>query len=314
MPKSCHAAKTARPASQSIRPDVAVSATRFTLAGLGFELQAAGHEPKLQLPPAFEPFLSSDNAPPVASYRVSPDASAELQAIAKILWHCDTWRFGLTEAETYAIELHTVATDSWVPIANLSRDFSGGTINCRYGRWATIAPFVLNYPYDQAILLNRLVQFGAGVVHACGVVVDGRGLIFGGPSDVGKTTLARLWRKDSATLLNDDRVILRTGDGKATLSGSPWHGEESEVRAQTVPLRAIFHLKQARENKVRKLAATEALAKLIATTVAPFYLKENMERLLESWAQIVELVPSYVLEFTPDRRALDACRAALAKL
>jgi hypothetical protein len=217
----------------------------------------------------------------------------------------------LTASGTPAIELHTVATDSWIPIANLSPDFSGGTINCRYGRWAKIAPFVLNYPYDQAILLNRLSRFGAGVVHSCGVVVDGNGLIFGGPSDVGKTTLARLWRENGATLLNDDRVILRVVDGKATLSGSPWHGEEPEVRAQTVPLRAIFHLKQARENKIRELAATEALAKLIATTVAPFYLKENMERLLESWARIVELLPSYVLEFTPDRRAVDACRAVL---
>jgi hypothetical protein len=288
-----------------------VSTTQFSLAGLGFELQAAGRELQLQLPPAFEPFLSSGNAPPIASYRVSPDASAVLEPSASALWQCTTWRLGLTQASRTAIELHSVATDSWVPVANLSPDFSDGTINCRYGRWATIAPFVLNYPYDQAILLNRLVHFGAGVIHACGVVVDGNGLIFGGPSDVGKTTLARLWRGDGATLLNDDRVILRVVDGKAQLSGSPWHGEEPEVRAQTVPLRAIFHLKQSRENKVRKLAGTEALAKLIATTVAPFYLKENMERLLESWAQIAELVPSYVLEFTPDRRALDACREAL---
>jgi hypothetical protein len=288
-----------------------VSGICFSLAGLGFKLHSAGHTPAIQLPPAFESFLLSDNVPPVASYLVSPDASEKLQAVEKILWHCDTWRLGLTDAGTPAIELQSVATDSWVPVANLAQDFSSGTINCRYGRWATIAPFVLNYPYDQAVLLNRLVHFGAGVVHACGVIADGHGLIFGGPSDVGKTTLARLWRGDGATLLNDDRVILRVDDGKAQLSGSPWHGEEPEVRAQTVPLRAIFHLKQSRENKVRKLAGTEALAKLIATTVAPFYLKESMERLLNSWAQIVALVPSYVLEFTPDRRALDACREAL---
>lgn len=291
-----------------------MSSTRFSLAGLGFELQAIGHEPKLKLPPSFEPFLSPDNALPVASYHVSPDASETLDAVTELLWRCDTWRFGLTASGTPAIELHTVATDSWVPIANLSSDFSEGTINCRYGRWAQIAPFVLNYPYDQAILLNRLSHFGAGVVHACGVVAEGNGMIFGGPSDVGKTTLARIWHDNGATLLNDDRVILRLINGKAALSGSPWHGEEPEVRAQTVPLRAIFHLKQARENKVRQLAGTEALAKLIATTVAPFYLKNNMERLLESWAKIAELVPSYVLEFTPDRRAVDACREALSPL
>jgi hypothetical protein len=289
-----------------------VSGVTFSLGGLGFELRPGEKGVVPCLPAAFGPFQTARlDSPPTASYSVcAPTSNALLPADAtRLLWDSPTWRLGETKRGDLAIEIHAVRDDRWHTVANLSADFSAGLIRPLAGRQADPSPFALNYPYDQALLTNRMVHGGAGVIHACGVVVDGKGLVFAGRSGVGKTTLARLWRDAGATLLNDDRVILRVDRGRVVgLWASPWHGDETEVHAETAPLCGIFHLRQAPVNRLQRITETEALTSLLATTVAPFYSASAMNRVVDLWSEVVQHVPSYSLEFTPDTRALDACR------
>ncbi len=175
------------------------------------------------------------------------------------------------------------------------------------GRPGRPAPFALNYPSDQVLLTNRLLRLGAVVLHACGVVVDGRGYVFCGRSGIGKTTMARMWRAKGATLLNDDRIILRLVDGKVRLFSSPWHGEEREVKAENVPLAALFHLSQAPAHALTLLAGALPGARLVATALAPFYAAEGIARLLEEVDQITAAVPSFDLAFAPDPSVIDLC-------
>lgn len=212
-----------------------------------------------------------------------------------------------------ALEIHVVNTNSWLSVANTSRDFSRGRILQRSGRQGLPATYALNYPVDQAILVNRLVQHQAGLVHASAVLLDGGAYLFAGPADVGKTTMARLWMECGATVLNDDRNIIRLINNIPTVSPSPWHGDLTEVNNRTLPLKAIFHLSQAQQNQRNSIDTITAVSKLIATSVAPFYLKQSMEKLLETWAQVCAIVPSYTLAFTPNTSIVDVATAANRK-
>ena len=285
-----------------------MNALCFNLGGVGFELRAKKGIHPPALPPAYAPFIV-DAVPSTAGFfSIHPPGAKTLEAISQPFWTCPTWRMGTTSDRRTGIEIHSVTTDSWLPVANLENDFSSGTIVPLAGRRGEGSPFALNYPYDQAILINRLGHFNAGVVHSSGIAFEGAGLLFGGRSDIGKTTIARLWRARGATLLNDDRQIIRMVDGQAFLSPTPWHGEDPEINAKTVPLKAIFHLSQSVENRLQPLDETQALAALLATTVAPFYSPGGMQRLLETWSEVVHRVPSYALAFAPDERVVDFCR------
>ena len=286
----------------------------FRLGGLLFQFSSAGPSVVLRLPGIYSPFTANSFEPgPGASYQILEPSSDMLLSPEPpgLLWQARNWRMGRTESGRIGIDLHDLRRDRWIPVANFEPDFSSGEIR-PVGFRDEPAPYSLNYPYDQAVLLHRLLHFRAGVVHACGLSIEGRGLIFCGRSGAGKTTIARLWKAEGATLLNDDRVILRAAADGPRLESSPWHGEDPEVNNLSVPLRAIVHLNQASENRLSRLRGAGPLAALLATSVAPFYSAPAMEMLLEPWSRMVEGVPSYRLDFTPDRRAVEVCRKELS--
>lgn len=285
------------------------------LAGLGFELEPAHPDGRLQLSPEYAPFLQAAGAlEPCARYVVHPATGKPLlkPLRGEPLWSCPTWRLGTADADATVLEIHSVRERSWKPVANLRADFSAGAIQSWAGRHADPSDLALNYPYDQAILMNRMAWFGAGVLHASGIDDGGRGLVFAGRSGAGKTTIARLWREAGARLLNDDRVIVRAEKNRALLASSPWRGEERQLAAAMLPLRAIFHLRQAERNCLTPVRGAESLARLLANAAAPFYLPGSMDRLLESWVSVAESVPSFELEFRPEAAAIELCRSALA--
>ncbi len=296
-----------------MRPDDGpVSRLLISLANLSFELTSSDRDRPLQLPPEYAPFLQqSGTLAPCARYTIGSSSLSNLSPIrSDPLWSCPTWQMGETDGNQLAMELHSVHRKTWIPVANMNPDFSEGHIATLAGRHAEPSDFALNYPYDQAILMNRMALLGAGVLHASGVEDYGSGFIFAGHSGAGKTTIARLWRSAGATLLNDDRIIVRAERSGAVLASSPWRGEERDLTARCVPLKAIFHLHQAKKNRLSPIHGAEALARLLANAVAPFYLPAAMDRLVSSWLAVSETVPSYELDFTPDATVVDLCRTA----
>ena len=85
----------------------------------------------------------------------------------------------------------------------------------------------LEFPLDELMMINLLAR-GRGVeVHGCGVIDrDGTAYLFAGHSEAGKSTSARLWHREGATVLSDDRVVLRLREDRVWMYGAPWHGEE----------------------------------------------------------------------------------------
>ena len=279
------------------------------LAGFAFELRTDSEETQLLFPEAYNAFLvHRATGNPDAVFEVSsppPDLPGKLETV----WATDVWRLSRTETGGALLELNERTGDPWRPLAHVGHDFSAGSL---FTRTTDPQPrFVFNYPCDQVLLINRMALLGAGVVHGCGIAFEGRAYLFCGRSGAGKTTIARLWRDAGATILNDDRMIVRNEEGSAWSGSTPWHGEEKDVHAACLPLGGVFHLRQASTNALRRLPYTEAVARLMATTVAPYYSREGISRILDVWAPALEHVPSWILDFTPDAGAVQACRSAL---
>lgn len=286
----------------------------FSLAGIPFALH--GNE-VIRLPDTYGPFLRphGDHAP-AAEYRVL-DSDSRLEPPApgdQVIWECPTWRMVRTANGNFAIQIRVVPNEDLLTVALAGPDFSSATLLPRAGRKGAASPFALNYPCDQAVIINRLSYFNAGLVHCCGVAWDDSALLFSGPSGVGKTTLGRLWRKAGASLLNDDRMLIRWVNREVYASASPWHGEERAINAEILPLGAVFFLKQGLENRIEPVGAAQSLSLLLSNTVAPFYLPDAVDRIAATWSAVLDAVPAFHFTFTPDARAVETCQAHVARL
>jgi hypothetical protein len=168
----------------------------------------------------------------------------------------------------------------------------------------------LEYPLDELLMINLLAR-GRGVeVHACGVIDQGgAAYVFAGPSEAGKSTMARLWHGERATVLSDDRVILRVRDGQVRVYGTPWHGEQDFACAASAPLERLFFLEQGRANGVRPIKGVEAAARLVACSFAPFHDAAGLDFTLDLLERIVDYVPCFVLTFVPEPSVVSFVRA-----
>jgi hypothetical protein len=159
----------------------------------------------------------------------------------------------------------------------------------------------LDYPLDELLMINLLAR-GRGVeVHACGVIdADGAAYLFAGQSGAGKSTIARQWSRAGATVLSDDRLVLRLRDGKVWVYGTPWHGEEQFGCPESAPLSRIFFLAHAPENRATPMTEARAVAVLFARAFPPFYDPRGLDFTLSFLGDVMSRVPAAELGFVPD--------------
>lgn len=172
----------------------------------------------------------------------------------------------------------------------------------------------LAYPLDELLFQHRLARDGGFEVHACGIVLRGRLVLFCGRSGAGKSTTARLWRRHrpAARILSDDRIALRRRARGFRGYGTPWHGDGGFASRAGGMLGALFFLRHARRTRARRLPPAECAARLFARSFPPPWDRRGVGRVLEACARIAARTPGYELGFRPDASAvqavLEACR------
>ena len=170
------------------------------------------------------------------------------------------------------------------------------------------------YDFLQVFLINYLALNNQGIfTHSVGVrEKDGGGLLFAGESGAGKSTIARLWHRNSnATVLNDDRIIVRRKDGRFFIYGSPWHGEfgdylESHFEAAT--LEKLFFLYHAPENKAESISAKTAFNLLYPALFPTFWNKACLENTVSFCQDLVNDTPCFKLGFLNSARVIEFVR------
>ena len=123
--------------------------------------------------------------------------------------------------------------------------------------------FPFSFPLGELFMTN-LLGTGYGVIlHSCGVIHQGQGLLFAGIGGAGKSTTARQWQvQDGARVINDDHVIVRKVGGQFRIYGTPWHGREGLALAEDAPLKRVFILKHADANQLLPLLPSQAALRI----------------------------------------------------
>jgi hypothetical protein len=204
----------------------------------------------------------------------------------------------------------TLATDSEPDtLVALDRNFRGGDIYLEDPvPDDRVLADLFGYPLNQILMILLLSRRNGIVVHACGVEDGGRGYLFAGNSANGKSTLARLWHDRGATVLNDDRIIVRERDGVFRMYGTPWHGTFDVTSGKALPVDKIFFLRHGRENRLAPKAGSEAVSMLLTRSFPTFWDPAGMEKALGIMDHMSSALPSYELHFRPDGDVIDFIR------
>lgn len=158
----------------------------------------------------------------------------------------------------------------------------------------------------EIVFRNRLLHYTGMVIHGAAIECEGKGIIFSGPSGIGKTTQANLWRRyKKAVMINHDRPAIRMIDQKTYVYGTLWNGSYNGCTSRIAPLRAIVLLEQHSTDSIERLEGKEALNRLMPRCFLPYNCNSDMELALSNLERILAVTPVYYLKCRPDRGAVE---------
>jgi hypothetical protein len=150
------------------------------------------------------------------------------------------------------------------------------------------------------ILLSwKLSDRNGFLLHAATVIRNGKAYVFTGRSGAGKSTVASLSPK--VNVLTDEISLLRRENGEWRAYGTPFWGEFRAAGSNTsAPVRGIFRLRQAAENRRTSLRPVEMIRTLLPNVLFFSSESEANRRLLEIVGRAAEEMPGYELAFRKD--------------
>jgi len=164
------------------------------------------------------------------------------------------------------------------------------------------------FPTDQILLARVLADREGCYIHASGVVLDDKGILFVGHSDAGKSTMVMMLQ-DKAKVLCDDRIVVRRWPNGFKIHGTWSHGDVPDVSADYAPLKAILFLKQDRVNRLIPIDRKQEISRrLLACLIKPLGTADWWEKMLDLVDQMAREVPCYSLRFTKDGGVIDLLR------
>lgn len=136
-------------------------------------------------------------------------------------------------------------------------------------------------------IADAMLAYDTVLIHGAVISTKNKGYMFSAPQGVGKTTRAILWYNNipGSRIINGDKPLVKICDEGVFAYGTPWCGKERTNCNTVVPLKAIFLIERAdedRENIVEELPVSRALSLLIPQ----FYFPERMDSMLK----ILELI------------------------
>lgn len=144
------------------------------------------------------------------------------------------------------------------------------------------------------------------LIHASGILDNNTGHLFSAISGTGKSTMAALWKKKGAIILNDDRLWVEKIEEQWYMFNTPmiWYDQQP----QKAPIRSIFLLGQAPENKLIEIKGAIATMRVLSNCIQHFYNKEMTQKHVDSILQFGSETRIAQCDFKPDTDIVDQIR------
>lgn len=279
--------------------------TDFSISGLGFRLETPWPVPVTEI---FKPFLGAcgrtdwtisfqevDRLPPTPGEEVFRN-----------------YFLAVYGSEGSYLRRYHNHTDFDRPYAVTDCDWDRGTARVRYlgsdrDSFAGSTGCFSHVGFEE-LLISR----GRLIFHAALVDSPFGGILFSGPSGVGKSTQGELWKKyEGSRVINGDRPILRRSADGWLACGSPYAGSSEYHVNASVPIAAIVMLEQGTACKIRRLQPSDAFRNLYAGTVMNEWNPVYMETACDLLMDLAGSVPVYHMCCMPDRAAVETVKAIL---
>jgi len=169
------------------------------------------------------------------------------------------------------------------------------------------------YNFLQVLMIHYCISRNAIFVHAAAIKdSDGKGyLFFGGPNS-GKSTISTLWHEHSkALVLNDDCVILKKIDNKFYFFAVPWRGgfdiylKGNQNKAR---LDKIFILKKNKNNRIVKISDRRFFNIFYANIFVPFWKKDSIGKIFDFFNSLTRKTDLLSLFFRKDKSIIKTVR------
>lgn len=231
---------------------------------------------------AWNQFISNDSGIPEVKLQIIRQESLDYQLE----------RYNLTERPEQVFRYGT-------EILLVNDDWSVCTLLAPKDR-ASLFIFTNHIFYSRA-LYHQMIQF-----HSSLVEWDGCGILFLGPSGIGKTTQAELWAQyKGADIINGDLVFVqKTAEGFLGW-GTPWHGSSPYCLNKAVHLKALIILRQSSENAVRKLNGFEKVSEVSQNLFYPTWLQGGVEWCTKILDDLLTCLPVFRLDNRADEQSVE---------
>ncbi len=160
------------------------------------------------------------------------------------------------------------------------------------------------------------VKFGglppAYLVHTCAIARNGSALLFAGPCEAGKTTIAGQCGQEHGRVVNDEAVLVTRPekDGGGILArAAPIVGGYPATGNGSYPVSCVIILKKGLSTLLRPLDRTAAYLRFMRQVINPAYIGQRGGRAVYSQIadfsdEVTSSVPFFELEFTLDKEPL----------
>lgn len=179
-------------------------------------------------------------------------------------------------------------------------------------RMLTQTPLHEDWFFSVCSFHRQLLIRNACVLHASYIDIGGEAILFTGPSNIGKSTQAELWKRyQNAEIINGDRVLLRKVSDRWFAFGYPSCGTSGICINRQLPVRAIVVLSQAPENAIEYISVFEKIRALTAATELYPWNQSEIDMALKIATEISMEVPIVKLSCRVDQEAVDTLKRYL---
>ena len=162
------------------------------------------------------------------------------------------------------------------------------------------------------VLEKRMLEQDAVVFHCAYIVKDGEAILFSGPSGMGKSTQADLWKQyKNVSIMNGDRALLRKINGHYYACGWPVCGSSNICRNAQYPIRAIVMLSQAKNNQTKRLSAGEAFRQIYPQITVNRWDTASNSRVMDLVTELAESQNVYHLACDISEQAVNCLHQAI---